>query len=210
LTHHDLWRAQIQRLLEHVPTRPTDVLDLGCGPGVSAFVLAEHTGANVVGLDYSQRMVARAKAAHRSEFVHLPNVRFLCGDACALDLPDASVDLITGHSFLYLVSDRPAALREARRVLRPGGTLVFMEPSAGGFLPTAAWTSRGAALPHLLRAPWQTTRFCLSMVSWRFFGNVSGMMSPDLVRDLFGEAGFTSVETHPTLAGLGLHCVGRA
>jgi ubiquinone/menaquinone biosynthesis C-methylase UbiE len=209
MTAQKLWRRQIARLLEHVPTLPETILDLGCGPGVSSFELAERSGAQVLGLDFSERMIERAQASHRREFSHLRRLSFQHGDAAALQLPDHSVDLVTGHSFLYLVHDRRAVLREIRRVLRPGGSLVLMEPHAGGTLYSAAWQARGQ-LGQIWQSPWDTARFCTSMALWRVFGSANGMLSDSSVVQLFGQAGFSQVHTQPTLQGLGLHCIGRA
>lgn len=209
MTAQDLWRRQIARLLEHVPSPPRSILDLGCGPGVSSFELAERSGAQVLGLDFSERMIQLAQARHAAEFGHLERLSFVQGDAAALALPDQSVDLVTGHSFLYLVHDRAAVLSEVRRVLRPGGSLVLMEPHAAGTLRSAAWQSRGQ-LGQLWQTPWDTSRFCTSMALWRIFGSANGMLSDQSVGQLFAQAGFTQVHTQPTLQGLGLHCIGRA
>lgn len=209
MTAQDLWRRQIARLLEYAPGPVEHILDLGCGPGVSSFELAERTGAQTLGLDFSERMIDRARMRHRAEFSHLDRLRFVQGDAAAMALPDQSVDLVTGHSFLYLVHDRPAVLKEIRRVLRPGGRLVLMEPHAAGTLSQAAWRARGQ-LGQLWQAPWDTARFCTSMALWRVFGNANGMLCPQSVGRLFTEAGFGEVHTQPTLQGLGLHCVGQA
>ncbi|MFT5587750.1 MAG: ubiquinone/menaquinone biosynthesis C-methylase UbiE [Cognaticolwellia sp.] len=208
MTAQDLWRSQIALLLDHVPSPPESVLDLGCGPGVSSFELAERSGAQVVGLDFSERMIELAQARHRREFSHLERLTFQHGDAAALELPDHSVDLVTGHSFLYLVHDRQAVLREIRRVLKPGGSLVLMEPHAAGTLYSAAWQARGQ-LGLLLQHPLDTARFCTSMALWRVFGNANGMLCDTSVAELFAQVGFTQVHTQPTLQGLGLHCIGR-
>ena len=118
LTGQALWRAQILRLLDHTPPAPGPlrVLDLGTGPGVSAFALAEALPDSVVtGVDLSPRMIARARAHHAQTFPHLRDVDFLVADAAALPFAPASFDLVTGHSFLYLLPDPVAVLREARR-----------------------------------------------------------------------------------------------
>ena len=211
LVHQDYWRTQIARLLDHVsPREGLRVLDLGCGPGISAFVLAERLGpkATVVGVDLADTMIDRARHHHRTRHARLANVRFEVADATALPLPDGAFDLVTGHSFLYLVPDRPGVLREARRVLAPGGTLVFMEPARGGSL-TAAAREASTAAGELWRRPLAASRFTASMVAWRLVSGVAGRLDEAEVRRLFTEAGFVRVECHPTLAGLGLHCVGR-
>lgn len=234
LTGQDFWRQQIRKLLDHVPFAelrfpatstdggravaaprladrgPLRVLDLGCGPGVSAFVLGEalHPASDVIGVDLSPEMLDRARRWHLNRFPHLVNVRFMRADATRLPFAAERFDLITGHSFLYLVPDRVGALREARRVLSPQGVLVFMEPSREGSLLWAG--ARG--LPRsvgLLRHPAGSARFLTSMALWRVASAVAGRMSPDLVRRLFREAGWAEVACHPTLGGLGLHVVAR-
>ena len=70
----------------------------------------------------------------------------------------ASLDLAVGHSFLYLIPDRGAVLREVRRVLAPGGTLVLMEPNEDASLPHAV--REGARRCRVaLRRPWDASRF---------------------------------------------------
>lgn len=210
LTRQELWRRQIRRVLDHAPGLPAAprVLDVGCGPGVSAFELAAALGpdAEVVGVDLADRMIALARAHHRRDFPHLARVRFQEADATRLPFAEGAFDLAVGHSFLYLVPDRPRVLAELYRVLAPGGRLILMEPSAHGSLASAA-LSAGAAWSEVLRTPSAAARFGTSMVLWRVAGRAAGRMSPELVRELFPAAGFSSIEVHPTLAGLGLHAV---
>ena len=212
LTGQALWRAQILRLLDHVPPAPGPlrVLDLGTGPGVSAFALAEALPDSVVtGVDLSPRMIARARAHHAHTFPHLRDVDFLVADAAALPFAPASFDLVTGHSFLYLLPDPVAVLREARRVLRPQGVAVFMEPARGGSLVAA---SRAVVDPAgVVRAdPLGAARFATSMALWRVVSAAHGRLDAARVTALFDAAGFPAVSTHPTLGGLGLHCVATA
>lgn len=215
LTAQDLWRGQIAHLLRHADraagaaaATPLRVLDLGCGPGESAFVVARELGAEVVGVDISARMVEAARRRLRRRHPELTGVRFEVADATALPFADSGFDLAVGHSFLYLVNDRPAALAEALRVLRPGGQLLLMEPNAEG----ALWRAARGALPGLgaaLRRPLTSLRFALSMLLWRLFGRSSGCLSPALAERLFRAAGFAEIRTEPSLGGLGLHCIGR-
>ncbi|PKN58163.1 MAG: methyltransferase type 11 [Deltaproteobacteria bacterium HGW-Deltaproteobacteria-14] len=212
LTGQALWRAQVLRLLDHAspPAGPLRVLDLGTGPGVSAFALASALPDSVVtGVDLSARMIDRARAHHADTFPHLRDVDFLVADAAALPLASASFDLVTGHSFLYLLPDPVAALREARRVLRPGGVASFMEPARGGSLATAA---RAVVDPAgVVRAdPLGAARFATSMALWRVVSAAHGRLDAARVAALFDAAGFPVVSTHPTLGGLGLHCVAVA
>ncbi len=110
------------------------VLDLACGTGDITFLLAERYPRGVVtGLDLSPEMLARAR---RRFAVPSRSVRFIPGDMNSLDLVDESVDIVTGGYALRNAPDLEQTLREARRVLRPGGTAAFLEfslsPRAAG------------------------------------------------------------------------------
>ncbi|HEY1921394.1 MAG TPA: class I SAM-dependent methyltransferase [Tepidisphaeraceae bacterium] len=96
-------------------TGAESLLDIGTGPGDFPGRLrrAGHRG-RLVGVDASPGMIAKAKSAN-------PNVEFLEADAQSLPFPDDSFDIVTARHMLYHVPDIPLALREAHRVLRPGG-----------------------------------------------------------------------------------------
>lgn len=212
LTGQTFWREHITHLLDFVstPTNRIRVLDLGCGPGVSTFVLAAELGplASLVGIDLAPRMIARAERHHQRRFPDLDNVRFEQADATALHFDDACFDLAVGHSFLYLVPDRAAVLREVRRVLAPGGSLVLMEPNDEASVLGAA--REGVRRWQVaLRNPWDAGRFVSSMIGWRLVSASAGRMTPAELERAFEDAGFADVTTHETLAGLGVHCVGR-
>lgn len=106
------------------PIRPGDaVVDLGCGAGFDALAAGALVGptGHVVGVDLSPEMLAEAEAG-RAE-VGLPHVRFCAATVEALPLADASFHVALSNGVLNLVTDKPAALREVVRVLRPGGRL---------------------------------------------------------------------------------------
>jgi SAM-dependent methyltransferase len=103
--------------------RGAAVLDLGCGAGFDAFIAAGLVGprGRVAGVDLSPEMLGIAEGARRhGEF---PQLRFEVADVEALPFPDGRFDVALSNGVLNLVPDKPAALREIFRVLRPGGRL---------------------------------------------------------------------------------------
>lgn len=106
------------------PIRPGQaVLDLGCGAGFDAFIAAQLVGpgGRVAGIDLSPEMLAVARA--RQAEAGFPQVEFRQAAVEALPFPDASFDVALSNGVLNLIPDKPAALREIFRVLRPGGRL---------------------------------------------------------------------------------------
>src|SRR5204862_6545516 len=89
------------------------VLDIACGPGFVAAAAAAR-GADVTGLDFSAAMIAEARQRH-------PSIAFRDGDAESLPFDAASFDAVVMNFGLLHLARPDTALREARRVLRPGG-----------------------------------------------------------------------------------------
>jgi arsenite methyltransferase len=110
-----------------VPTAVADlhegetVLDLGSGAGADVLISARRVGptGRAVGVDMTDEMLelARQSAAEAGA----ANVEFRKGTIEALPLPDASVDVVISNCVINLSADKPQVLREAARVLRPGG-----------------------------------------------------------------------------------------
>lgn len=209
LTRHRFWRDQIACTLEFAdhPKRLRRVLDLGCGPGISSFVLAERLpDATVVGVDLSDRMIERARRHHRQRYPHLQNLEFCRADVYELPFCARHFDYAVGHSLLYLLPEPESALRAICEVLKAGGRLVLMEPNAEGSLAGAARRSTPA---KAVCAPWAATRFATSMLLWRLVSRIRGQMTSRQLRQFFCDAGFDDVDMRPTLGRLGIHATGR-
>ena len=104
-----------------------DVLDIGSGPGFLACEMAEEVGpgGSVRGVDASEAMLSVA-GARRPAAGSAP-VEFGPGEATALPFGDGEFDVVTSTQVYEYVTDMPAALAEARRVLRPGGRLLVLD-----------------------------------------------------------------------------------
>jgi ubiquinone/menaquinone biosynthesis C-methylase UbiE len=97
-----------------------DLVDVGCGPGTITVDLARRLApGRVVGVDRSAEVVETA----RRDAGDVPNLEFRTADAHALPFEDASVDAVHAHQLLQHLADPVAALREMRRVCRPGGVV---------------------------------------------------------------------------------------
>lgn len=108
------------------------LLDVGAGPGTITVDFARRLapGGSVVGVDSAAEVIAQASAYAASE--HVPNVEFAVGDAYALDFPDDSFDVVHAHQVLQHLADPVAALREFRRVTKPGGIVAVRDVDYGG------------------------------------------------------------------------------
>jgi SAM-dependent methyltransferase len=109
------------------------ILDVGCGTGSLSFCLARNPEiASVCGLDFSSAYVDHAKRRN-----HDARLDFQVGDACGLPFPNASFDHALSMLALQFIPQAGLAVREMRRVTRPGGTVA-----------AATWDTRGGFVSH--------------------------------------------------------------
>jgi len=112
----------------YVDIKPGEkVLDLGCGAGLDLYLYAQAVGSGgkVYGLDISEEMITKAR--QNMKILNIKNVEFLCAHADNISLPNESVDIVTANGIYNLSPDKDAVMREAARVLRPGGRTIFAE-----------------------------------------------------------------------------------
>lgn len=126
-----IWRAigeydQTLDYTDYYDVAGKEVLDYGCGDGDAALQALEDGATRVTGFDISNAEIAEANQ-RAAELGVSDRATFKVADAHDLDLPDDAFDIIAGVSILHHLEVEPA-LREIRRVLRPGGRAVFVEP----------------------------------------------------------------------------------
>ncbi|TAL96281.1 MAG: class I SAM-dependent methyltransferase [Paraburkholderia sp.] len=127
--HHVLRVAinDLKRLIDTpLPTAPV-VVDAGCGQGISFRLLAEaFRPARIVGIDFHEPSLALARNAARTCPPHVA-IDVMHGNCASLPLPDASADIVFCHQTFHHLVEQEHALAEFRRVLKPGGVLLFAE-----------------------------------------------------------------------------------
>lgn len=196
VTTHEPWRRHCASMARWVPGRR--VLDLGVGPGAAAIALARAAPATrITGLDTSAAMLARARRHGSAAGVPLMLVR---GDALHLPFATAAYDGATGHSFLYLLPDSRAVLREIHRVVRPGGMVAFLEPSA--MRGIGRWSAVQRAFGASLRCG-------TSMLLWSVFSALHGRYTGTKLEAELTACGFVDPRVAPAFDGLGIVAVAR-
>jgi arsenite methyltransferase len=151
------------------------VLDLGSGGGIDVLLSAKRVGptGKVYGLDMTDEMLALANENKRK--AGATNVDFLRGEIESIPLPDNSVDVIISNCVINLSSDKAQVLREAFRVLKPGGRFAVSDVVVRGETP-----------PEVRR----------NMELW--IGCVAGALEEMDYRDLLADAGFRRIDIEPT------------
>ncbi len=155
--HHDSvlrshrWRTAENSAAYLLPTlQPGQtLLDVGCGPGTLTADLARRVApGRVVGVDRSERVLEMAREEAATGGVD--NVSFEEGDVMSLPFEDGSFDVVHAHQLLQHLQDPVAALREMRRVTRPGGTVAVRDADYTGmtWFPASDGLDEWSALYH--------------------------------------------------------------
>ncbi len=151
------------------------VLDLGSGGGIDVLLSARRVGPDgkAYGLDMTDDMLALARENQKKSGIE--NVEFLKGEIENIPLPDKSVDVIISNCVINLSADKARVLREAFRVLKPGGRLAVSDVVVRGDVPEE--------IRH-------------SLLLW--VGCIAGALSENDYLSKLAAAGFTSTEIEPT------------
>jgi arsenite methyltransferase len=151
------------------------VLDLGSGGGIDVLLSAKRVGplGKAYGLDMTDEMLALANQNKRKAGVE--NVEFLKGEIEHIPLPDASVDVVISNCVINLSADKDRVLREALRVLKPGGRFAVSDVVTRGEVPA---------------------EIRQSVLLW--VGCVAGALEENEYRNKLASAGFENIEIEPT------------
>jgi arsenite methyltransferase len=151
------------------------VLDLGSGGGIDVLLSARRVGptGKAYGLDMTDEMLALANENKKK--AGLENVEFLKGEIEHIPLPDNSVDVVISNCVINLSSDKDAVLREAFRVLKPGGRFAVSDV-----------VTRGEMLPEIRK----------SVLLW--VGCIAGALEENDYLGKLKGAGFSDAEIEPT------------
>ncbi len=151
------------------------VLDLGSGGGIDVLLSARRVGASgkAYGLDMTDEMLALANENKRKSGIE--NVEFLKGEIENIPLPENSVDVIVSNCVINLSADKDKVLREAFRVLKPGGRIAVSDI-----------VTRGEMLPEIRQ----------SVLAW--VGCIAGALEENEYRAKLVAAGFEQIGIEPT------------
>lgn len=147
------------------------VLDLGSGGGIDCFLAAKAVGPTgyVIGVDMTPEMLEKAR--NNKLKTGIENVEFRLGEIEHLPVPDNSVDVIISNCVINLSLDKPQVLKEAFRVLHPGGKLAVSDIVTDGPLPESIKSN---------------------LLAWA--GCIAGALEIEEYKTIIREAGFINIE----------------
>src|SRR5713226_3969853 len=168
-------RGECDPITSNLYAEGETALDLGSGGGIDVLLSARRVGATgkAYGLDMTDEMLALARQNQRKAGV--ANVEFLKGEIEHIPLPDGSVDVIISNCVINLSADKRRVLREAFRVLKPGGRFAVSDVVVRGEVPLAVRRS---------------------MELW--VGCVAGALEDTEYQRLLTEVGFEEIGVEPT------------
>ncbi len=186
------WKSRMIRRMGRQDVRR--IVDLATGTGDIARRLAvAYPDAEVIGIDLSAQMLRRARRLTRRVLTQDGRVHFVPGDMNRLPFPDGSVDLVSGGYALRNAPDLGQALREVRRVLRPGGRFAFLDFSHNGLFRGWLVAFWGRLWGLLLNGNPTTYGYIAE--------SLGAYPTPEELRSRFQDTGFVRVRRVPLLFG---------
>ncbi len=182
------------------------ILDVGCGTGINLLEMARVLGPcrKLVGIDLSPGMLAIAR---KKATIAGVSATFTVGDAESLEIPDGAFDIVVCNSAYHWFPDRPRAIRELSRVLRPGGQLLLATLAAPGYeewigVVNSVWARlfgrACAAFPEMPTPGELTSELCAAGFGIEHF---KYQIAPALVTDVPGFLATLAVIAPVWLAG---------
>ena len=190
------WRKRLVALLDLKGRE--HVLDVCTGTGKLALLLAGKVGegGSVLGVDFSREMLQEAgrKLGTRSS-----NVKFALSDAKELDFPDDSFHAVTVSFGMRNIPDTAAALRQALRVLKPGGTFCCLELTP----PTNRWVKPLYTVYCFKIMPFIAMKVLKTAVPYNYLPrSIKAFPSSEEFKRTLEDCGFTDVTVHPLTLGI--------
>lgn len=186
----EAWQRPIR---DHLGEKPLKILELACGTGEVTRIIHD-LGHTVTALDFSEAMLAQARAKHRGK----ERLSFLLADGGDTMEPDESYDAIICRHFVWTLTAPETAFADWLRILRPGGRLLVFDGDWAAPGPSGRWAARAVALIDSIIGPDNSYDSAMSdrhaSIMQRLpFGD--GLRAERLT-PLLGAAGFSHIAIH--------------